>query len=196
MKTNFEVSSDDITIQATEIDGLIIFEKKIYIDQRGWFEEVYRVEDIAKALDVDDLVIKQGSFTYNLPGTLRGLHAEPQYKIVTPLMGKAFIAVVDIRVDSPTFGKVVTFNFDYTDVNTPRKSLVISPGLANSLLVVGDEPVFYNYAVSDTFKFENVKRSITWNDKDLNIDWPNKNPILSENDQKNPTMRELFPDKF
>ncbi|MBI4058869.1 dTDP-4-dehydrorhamnose 3,5-epimerase family protein [Candidatus Microgenomates bacterium] len=193
---NFIPTSPDIRILATEIAGLLIFEKKIYLDGRGWFQEAYRVEDIAKALDVNDLVIRQGSFTYNLPGTLRGLHAEPQYKIVTPLTGKTFIAIVDIRINSATFGKVQTFTFDYTDINSPRRTLVISPGLANSILALGKEGVFYHYAVSDTYKSNITKRSIRWNDPDLKINWPIKNPVLSEADQNNPSLRELFPEKF
>lgn len=192
----FQVSSPDIKITSTEIDGLIIFEKKLYQDDRGWFQEGYRVDDIAKALGVSDLEIKQGSFTYNLPGALRGLHAEPQYKIVTPLTGKAFIAIADIRIDSLTFGKVQTFMIDNSDPQTPRKSLVISPGLANSILVVGSEPVLYHYAVSSTFKFETPKRSVAWNDPTLNIDWPVHDPIISPADQKNPTLKKLFPEKF
>lgn len=192
----FVPSSEDITVSETEINGLIIFEKKIYCDQRGWFQESFRTEDISKALGVDDLVIKQDSFTYNLPKALRGLHAEPQYKLVTALTGKCFIAIADIRVDSRTFGKVLTFEFDYSNPNTPRKTLVISPGLANSILVTGDEPVFYHYAVSDTFKFEDIKRAIRWNDPDLSVDWPTKDPILSEADQNHPFLREVFPEKF
>ena len=192
----FVPSSEDIKVSETEIDGLLIFEKKIYCDQRGWFQESFRTEDVAKALGVNDLIIKQDSFTYNLPKVLRGLHAEPQYKLVTPLTGKCFIAIADIRVDSSTFGKVLTFEFDYTDPNTPRKTIVTSPGLANSILVTGEKEVFYHYAVSDTFKFENIKRAIRWNDPDLNINWPIKDPVLSEADQKNPFLRDVFPAKF
>lgn len=192
----FTPSSEDIKISETEIEGLLIFEKKLYQDRRGWFQESFRTEDIAKAWGVTDLVIKQSSFTYNLPKTLRGLHGEPQYKLVTSITGQCFIAIADIRVGSSTFGKVLTFEFDYSDINTPRKTLAISPGLANSILVTGNEAVFYHYGVSDTFKFESEKRAIRWNDPDLSIDWPIKDPILSKADQNHPFLREVFPDKF
>lgn len=191
-----DFSSEDITITQTGIDGLLVFEKKLYQDQRGWFQEVYRVDDIARILGVEDLVIKQGSFTYNKPKVLRGLHAEPQYKLVTPLSGKIFSAIVDIRPDSKTFGKVETFMFDYENFDTPRKTLVISPGLANSIEVAGEEMAFYHYAVSSTYNSDQTKRSIKWDDPDLNIDWPVKDPILSDKDQQNPSLRELFSDKF
>lgn len=189
-------SSGDIVITPTRIKGLFIFEKKLYPDERGWFQEIYRVDDIAKATGIKDLIIKQGSITYNVPGVLRGLHAEPQYKLVTTLTGKVFSAIVDIREDSETFGAVETFSFDYTDINTPRKTLIISSGLANSIEVIGNEIVFYQYAVSSTYDPTQIKRSIRWDDPDLNIDWPIKDPILSEKDKHNPSMRELFPDKF
>lgn len=187
---------NDIKISKTGISGLLIFEKTLFPDERGWFQEVYRVDDISKALGIDDLVIKQGSITYNLPGVLRGLHAEQQYKLVTPISGKIFSAIADIRPDSKTFGKVETFLFDYSDKNVPRKTLVISPGLANSIEVVGNEVVFYHYAVSSKYNPEEEKRSIRWDDPDLNIDWPIKNPILSDLDKKNPSLRALFPEKF
>lgn len=199
--TEFFTSSPDIKITPTEIAGLLIFEKKLYPDQRGWFNELYRVEDIAKGLNVEDLVIKQGAVTYNLPKSLRGLHAEPQYKLVTPLTGKCFVAIADIRENSPTFGKALTFNFDYTRVDEngeplSRRTLILSPGLANSILVSGDQPVLYHYAVSETYKTSEGKRAIRFNDPDLNIDWPIKDPIISEDDKKHPYLRDLFPHKF
>ncbi|MBI2599390.1 dTDP-4-dehydrorhamnose 3,5-epimerase family protein [Candidatus Daviesbacteria bacterium] len=189
-------SSDDITISETGIKGLLIFEKKIYPDERGWYQEVYRVDDIAKALGVDDLVVKQGSFTWNVPKALRGLHAEPQYKLITPLSGKIFAAIVDLRVDSKTFAKVETFLFDNEEVTNSRRTLVISPGLANSMEVVGLSGAFYHYAVSSTYDPVQIKRSIIWDDPDLNIDWPIKDPIISDKDKNNQRLRELFPEKF
>ncbi|OGE72428.1 hypothetical protein A3H40_04250 [Candidatus Daviesbacteria bacterium RIFCSPLOWO2_02_FULL_38_15] len=189
-------SSDDITIIETGIKGLLIFEKKLYRDARGWYQEVYRVDDIVKALGINDLVIKQSSFTYNLPKTLRGLHAEPQYKLITPLSGKIFVAIADIRVDSPTFAKVEFFLFDNQKIATPRKTLVISPGLANSMEVVGEDGALYHYAVSSVFDPGQTKRSVIWNDPDLKIDWPIKDPIVSDKDKSNPKLRALFPEKF
>lgn len=189
-------SSDDITIKETSIKGLLVFEKKLYPDERGWYQEVYRVDDIAKALGVNDLVVKQGSFTWNVPKTLRGLHAEPQYKLITPLTGKIFTAIVDLRVDSETFSKVETFLFDNGEISNSRRTLVISPGLANSMEVVGTSEAFYHYAVSGTFDPSQAKRSVIWNDPDLKIDWPIKDPIVSDKDKNNPKLRDLFPKKF
>lgn len=189
-------SSDDITIKETSIKGLLVFEKKLYQDARGWYQEVYRVDDIAKALGVNDLFVKQGSFTWNVPKTLRGLHAEPQYKLITPLSGKIFAAIADIRIDSPTFGKVETFLFDNGEISNSRRTLVISPGLANSMEVVGTSGAFYHYTVSSTYDASRTKRSIIWNDPDLKINWPIKDPIISDKDKNNPKLRELFPEKF
>ena len=102
-----------------------------------------------------------------------------------------FSAIVDIRPKSPTFGKFETFTFD----ENSHKALFIPKGLANSICVVGKEPVHYMYLVDAYYEGKDT-RAIVWNDPDIGISWPVKNPIISERDRNNPRLRDLFPEKF
>lgn len=187
-------------IWGTSIAGLLVWERKSYPDERGAYQEICKTDEIAKVLG-HLLIIKQISLSKNEPrGVLRGLHAEPMDKIVTPLNGRIFIAVADIRPDSKTFGKYVAFTIDQRDQTKPTRSIVISNGLANSFLTIGDEKdgiLNYLYGISEPYKTSEGKRSVRYDDPDLHILWPIKPEIMSEVDRgKNPSLRELFPDKF
>ena len=133
----------------------------------------------------------QADHSYSVPGVIRALHAENWNKLVYPLTGKAFSAIVDIRPDSPAFGKIETFEFSEDN----HKALFIPKGLANSICVHGNMPVHYLYLV-DAYYDGKDTRAIAWDDHDLNIKWPIKNPIISERDKHNSTLREMFPEKF
>ena len=88
-------------------------------------------------------------------------------------------------------GQVETLRMSQND----RQLLYIPVGFANSICVVGDEPVNYIYLVDQYYTGQDT-RAIAWDDPDLAIDWPVKNPIISERDQNNPKLRDLFPEKF
>lgn len=133
----------------------------------------------------------QLNHSMSLQNVIRALHAENWNKLVYPVTGTMFSAIVDIRPDSPTFGKIETFNFSDSD----RKMLFIPKGLANSICVVGAEPVNYLYLVDQYYDGSDT-RAIAWDDPELNIKWPVENPLVSERDKNNPTLRELFPEKF
>lgn len=176
-------------IHKTSIGGLYVLDGLTNQDGRGFFREVFRMEQLSKILNFD-FTVAQMNHSYSNPGVLRGLHGENWNKLVYPVTGKFFAAIVDIRPESLTFAKVETFIID--GVN--RKALFISKGLANSICVMGTEGVHYMYLVDAYYDGTDTK-AIAWDDTDLKIDWPLKNPILSERDKHNPTLRELFPDK-
>ena len=121
----------------------------------------------------------------------RALHAEGWNKLVYPVTGRMFAAIVDIRLDSETFGEVETFELD---ANEP-KALFVPIGLGKSICVLGDEDVHYMYLVDAEYTGQDT-RAIAWDDPDLAIEWPVKEPIISERDKNNPTLREMFPEKF
>ena len=177
-------------ITKTSIEGLYVVEKETFSDDRGFFREVFHLDELEKGIG-RKFEFKQMNHSRSNPNVLRAIHAENWNKLVYPINGKMFTVVVDIRPDSETFGKVETFNFSDND----RKALFISKGLANSICVDGDSPVDYIYLV-DIYYDGSDTRAIAWDDPDLNINWPIKNPILSERDKNNPKLRELFPDKF
>lgn len=193
------VDSPAYQISKTKIDGLLVWERKLFSDKRGFFQELGRIDSISETLG-REVVIKQWSLSYSLPGVLRGIHAEPQDKCITVLSGgPIFIAIADIRPDSSTFGQYVTFTFDQTDPFTPRKTIFVANGLGNALLVTGNDPVWYFYAVSDVYKTSEGKRAVRWNDPDIGIPWPKKPELklMSEDDAyKHQYLRELFPKKF
>lgn len=177
-------------IKTTSIPGLLILERPIFADERGFFRELFHLDELEKISGVKFEAI-QMNHSHSLTGVLRGIHAEEWNKVIYPVSGEVFIAIVDIRPGSPTFGKVETFTID----DSNRVGLFISSGLANSLCVIGDTPADYIYLV-DAYWDGTDTRAIAFDDPDLKIDWPIKNPIISQRDKNNPTLRQLFPEKF
>jgi len=176
---------DNKFVTKTELEGLLVIDRPIRIDERGFFREAVKMNDL-KDLGIDFNPV-QMNHSLSKPRVIRALHAEQWNKLVYPITGEIFIAVVDIRPESKTFKKVVTFNFNEDD----RKLLYIPVGFANSICVVGNTPVNYIYLVDQYYTGQDT-RAIAWDDPDLNIKWPIKDPIISERDKNNPTLRELF----
>ncbi len=174
----------------TSIKGLYVIDMPKYSDKRGFFREVVRMNVIEK-LTGKKFNVKQFNHTYSLPRVIRALHAENWNKIVYPVSGKIFAAIVDVNKDSETFGKVETFEFD----ENANKAILIPKGLANSICVSGTEPVHYMYLV-DKYYDGSDTTGYAWNDPDLKIKWPVKKPIISARDKNNPRLRDVFPDKF
>lgn len=179
----------DQFIKTTLIPGLLVLERPAFTDERGYFKEIFHLDELEDALGYQFKPV-QANHSRSLTGALRGLHAENWNKLVYPLTGKVFVAIADIRADSETFGKVETFTID----DSKRVALFIPKGLANSFCVL-EGVVNYLYLV-DAYYDGTDTRAIAFNDPDLNIDWPIKNPTLSQRDRENPSLRELFPDKF
>lgn len=177
-------------IKKTEIPGLLTINRPVFKDDRGFFREVFHLDDLIKVSGGDFHPV-QWNHSRSFPKVIRGLHAENWNKIIYPVNGRMFAAILDIRTDSPTFGKVETFLFDEAN----RFALFIPCGLANSVCVVGKTPVDYIYLV-DAYYNGSDTRAVAWDDPDLGIKWPIKNPIISERDRKNPKLREMFADKF
>ena len=177
-------------IKKTSIPGLFVIERPTFEDKRGFFREVFRLNELKEFAKIEFKPV-QWNHSKSLPGVIRGLHAENWNKLVYPIAGKMFSAIVDIRPESSTFAKVETFTFD----EDSHKALFISKGLANSTCVIGEEPVHYFYLVDAYYDGKDTK-AVVWNDPDLAIKWPVENPIVSERDRNNPRLRDLFPDKF
>ena len=181
------------SIKKTKIAGLLVIERPTFADERGFFHEVFRLNEL-KELGIDFHPV-QLSHALSKPGVIRAIHTEGWNKIVYPVSGKLFVAIVDVRPDSPTFAKYEEFVFDNTQKDSPHKALFLPKGMGNSICVMGDEPVHYIYAV-DEYWDNSKAQGIAWDDPDINIKWPIKNPIISERDRNNPKLRELFPEKF
>lgn len=177
-------------IKTTSIPGLLILERPIFNDERGFFREVFRLDELEQILGFEFKSV-QMNHSCSLPKVIRALHAESWNKLIYPVNGEMFAAIVDIRPESNTFGKFETFTFSDQD----RFALFITKGLANSICVTGERAVDYIYLV-DKYYDGSDTRAIAWDDPDLNINWPVKDPIISERDKHNPRLRDLFPEKF
>lgn len=177
-------------VTKTSIPGLLVIEMPTYEDNRGFFREAVRLNVLEKINGLN-FKAKQWNHSRTKPGVIRGLHAENWNKLVYPVTGKCFSALVDIRPDSPTFGKVETFNFD----QKTHKALFVPKGVANSICVVGKKEVDYFYLV-DAYYDGKDTTAVVWNDPDINVPWPIRRPIISERDRNNPRLRDLFPHKF
>ncbi len=177
-------------IKRTSLKGLLILERPTFPDERGFFREVFHLNELEEAIGKDFKPI-QWNHSNSKPKVLRGQHAENWNKLIYPITGSAFASVLDIREKSETFGKFETFNFD----EDHRFALFIPKGFANSFCVTGGEDVNYLYLVDSYYNGSDTK-AIAWDDLDVGINWPIADPILSERDKNNPKLRDLFPEKF
>ncbi len=182
----------DNNIQSTKINGVFIIKRPVFSDARGFFHEIARLSELK------DYGIEFSPIQYNhsrsLPNVIRAIHAEDWQKLVYPLTGKMFSAIVDVRPDSESFGMVETFTFDAED-DKNLKALFLPRGVGNSICVSGDKPVDYIY-LCDEYWCDEKAKGFAWDDPDLNIKWPVKDPIISDRDRKNPRLRDVYPEKF
>lgn len=179
----------------TGIEGVVIIQRPIKTDNRGFFHEIYRQEELEKFTGVKFTPV-QWSHSFSKAGVIRSLHTENWNKLVYPVTGILYAPIVDLRPESPTFKKIEYITIDNTKEDSKREALFIPKGgIGNSICVLGNEDLHYLYMVDEYW--DDAKASgIVWDDPDLAIKWPVDNPILSERDKTNKTLREAFPDKF
>lgn len=177
-------------IKTTTLEGLLKLERPTFEDERGFFREVFHLDELNEVLGWEFKPV-QWNHSRSAPKVLRGIHAENWNKLIYPIRGEAFAVVVDIREDSPNFGKYEIFQFSESE----RYALFIPIGFANSFCVTGEEEVDYLYLVDVYYDGSDI-RAIAFDDPTLKIEWPIKDLIISERDKNNPTLKELFPEKF
>ncbi len=179
-----------MTVAHTRIGGLLVVSWPTHDDGRGFFRQIHQASELEEALG-RPVAFRQSNHARSHPRAVRGLHAEPWDKLLYVAHGTAMIAVADVRPDSATFGEVETFLLG--DPPGQRDRVFVSTGLANSYATVGDAPVDVLYEVSEEYRPVD-KAAVAWNDPDLAIEWPTDDPLLSDDDRANPTLRERFPD--
>lgn len=177
-------------ITKTSIPGLILIQRATHADERGFFREPARIREIEQAAATPFHIV-QMNHARSGKDTLRGIHIAPWNKLVYVTRGKVQAVIVDLRENSETFGKYESFILG--DEN--RSSIFIPHGCGNSYLVLSDEA---DYVYLTDMEFEpNKEISISWNDPTLNIAWQLEGePKLSERDQKTPSLKSVFPNKF
>ena len=161
-------------IKKTKISGVKIFKSEKYSDKRGYFSEIFK-----KKFLKENFIF--GCLSNSKKNVLRGLHLQKKFqqaKFITVLKGSIFDVVVDLRKRSRTYGKY--FSIILSEKNST--SLLIPKGCAHGFLTLGQENLVF-YVCSEYWKKKH-EISINWADKKLKINWPYKNPILSDKDKK------------
>jgi dTDP-4-dehydrorhamnose 3,5-epimerase len=154
-------------ITLTAIPDVKIIEPKVFEDQRGFFLEVYQQERYLASGIAADFI--QDNYSGSRRGVLRGIHYQihnPQGKLVWVLQGEVYDVAVDLRKNSPTFGKYVGIELSADN----RRQLWVPPGFGHGFLVLSEWAEFM-YKVTDRYNPE-AERTIVWNDPDLAIAWP------------------------
>ncbi len=161
-------------LQNTKISGLKIIKSKIFKDKRGFLKETYQKKLMNKIHFPFDVM------SYSKKNVLRGLHFQSknsQAKIITVTSGKIMDVAVDLRKNSPTFGKYFSIIISYND----DFSFYIPKNFAHGFLCLS-KTCTINYKCSD-YRNPKYEKTLSWNDPDVNIKWPSKNPILSKKDK-------------
>ncbi len=171
-----------------EIKDVILIEPKVFRDDRGFFMETYKYSDFSK--NGINANFNQDNHSFSIKNVLRGLHYQlppfEQGKLVRCINGEIFDVAVDIRKDSPTFGKWVGVPLSSEN----KRILYIPPGFAHGFLTISDFAEIH-YKMTNEYA-PDYERGIIWNDPDINIKWPIDNifnVILSEKDIKNPSLK-------
>ena len=172
----------------TDFPGLLIFEPKVWEDDRGYFFESYNEKIFsAEGVAINFVQDNQASSVY---GVIRGLHYQlnpyAQTKLIRALSGIIMDVAVDIRKNSPTYGKAYCIELSAEN----KKQLLIPKGFAHGYSVISETAeVFYK---CDEFYNKESEGGIDYNDATLNIDWgvDKSKAIISEKDTKYPGIDE------
>ena len=178
-----------MTFTRTDIPDVVIIEPKVHGDSRGYFVETFRQDKLEEFLGYQ-INFCQDNESKSSKGVLRGLHYQlpphAQTKLVRVIHGRVLDVAVDIRKNSPTFGKYVAVELSGEN----KKQLLIPRGFAHGFVVLEDDTVFA-YKVDNYYSPE-CDRGIAFDDKNLNIDWIlNHNELnLSAKDTTQPKLNE------
>ena len=178
-----------MTFTRTAIPDVVIIEPKVHGDSRGYFVETFRQDKLEEFLGYQ-INFCQDNESKSSKGVLRGLHYQlpphAQTKLVRVISGRVLDVAVDIRKNSPTFGKYVAVELSGEN----KKQLLIPRGFAHGFVVLEDDTVFA-YKV-DNYYSPQCDRGIAFDDKNLNIDWIlNHNELnLSAKDTTQPKLNE------
>jgi dTDP-4-dehydrorhamnose 3,5-epimerase len=177
-----------IKVTKAPIEGLYIIEPTVHGDQRGYFMETYSQRDMQEA--GLNMVFVQDNQSMSVKGVLRGLHFQkefPQGKLVRVIKGRVFDVAVDLRKDSPTFGK--SYAVLLNDEN--KRQFYVPEGFAHGFLVTSE---YATFAYKCTRLYDpSGEGGLLWSDPALGIDWPldGCEVLLSEKDKKHPTLENL-----
>jgi dTDP-4-dehydrorhamnose 3,5-epimerase len=178
-------------IETTPLAGLLLVKPDVFGDERGFFQETWNLRRYTEA-GLDRHFV-QDNLSLSRKGILRGLHFQnpgPQGKLVYVLQGEVFDVAVDVRADSPTFGQ--WYGAILSAEN--HHQLFVPEGFAHGFCVTSETALFA-YKCTDFYN-PKAEFSLLWNDPDIGIEWPIKNPELSEKDQNGQPLSEFSRDSL
>lgn len=170
-----------------EIPELILISPKVFGDERGFFMEVYKWEEFSR-FGINTRFVQDNHSKSVSKGVVRGLHFQKnplaQAKLVRVVSGSVFDVAVDLRKRSPNYGKWAAATLSAEN----KKMMYVPEGFAHGFCTL-EENTEVMYKTSEEFSLEH-DRGVVWNDKDIDIQWPVDNPILSKKDQNWPCLKE------
>ncbi|MEW5784289.1 MAG: dTDP-4-dehydrorhamnose 3,5-epimerase [Bacillota bacterium] len=180
-----------MNVTETKLPGVKIIDPRVFTDTRGFFMETWSRARYMKAGLPD--VFAQDNLSCSIRGVLRGLHFQhpsEQGKLVYVIQGEVFDVAVDIRVNSPTFGRWVGVILSGNN----KRQLYIPEGFAHGYCVTSKTALFA-YKCTDCYN-PRAEGAIRWDDPDLGINWPNDQPILAEKDKICPRLSDIPLDRL
>ena len=180
----------------TKLEGVVICEPKIHADERGYFVETFRLDELEKFTQKKWNFI-QDNESLSQKGVLRGLHFQlppfAQSKLLRVIKGRVLDVALDIRRNSATFGEFVAVELSGEN----KRQILLPQGFAHGFLVLENDTIFA-YKV-DNYYSKECDRGILWNDAQIGINWGDfydlNKIILSQKDKTQPLlseMKELF----
>ena len=164
-------------IEETPIKDLLLITPVVFSDNRGYFFESYKKKELDTFLKIDFV---QDNESLSQKDVLRGLHFQnPPYtqaKLIRVITGSVLDVAVDLRKDSPTYGK----HYKCILSATNKQQLFVPKGFAHGFLVLEDDTIF-SYKCSDYYN-KNSEEALLWCDETLAIDWEITDPIISDKD--------------
>ena len=172
------------TFRTTDLPGVLLIEPRVFADQRGFFLETYKESDFASA-GLDARFVQE-NHSRSIHGILRGLHYQcPPYaqgKLVRVVFGEVFDVAVDIRRNSPTYGKWIGVSLSAAN----HTLIYIPPWCAHGFCVVSDRAEVV-YKTTDEYAPQ-YEQGIRWDDPGLAIPWPVDEVTVSERDRGWPEL--------
>ena len=174
-------------VTPTALAGVLVFEPKVFGDERGFFFESFNQRAFDAAVG-HHVAFVQDNHSRSARGVLRGLHYQldphPQGKLVRVAQGSAFDVAVDVRRASPTFGRWIGVTLDAGS----QRQIWIPPGFAHGFVALEDDTHFL-YKTTDYYA-KDCERSIVWNDPAIGIVWPDLGmaPLLAAKDAAAPAL--------
>lgn len=165
-----------ITVEKTKLDGVLLITPTAFEDHRGQYVELYN-EQLYSQHGIDIRFI-QDDISISSRNVLRGIHGDSEtWKLISCLLGKFYLVVVNCDQSSPSFGKWQSFVLS----DTNRQQVLIPPKHGNGHLVLSEQTIFHYK--QNTYYNPDKQFTYLWNDPKLKIWWPIDNPILSQRDK-------------